>query len=204
MSVVVCINDGEKLWLACDSQATKGHSKLTLNHPNNWKIFKHPVQSDFMVGVVGDLRLQNLMKVIPFIADELTYLKDEVDFEYVVTGIVPMLIDYFNQMGNGGVVGDIKLKNEPFFNGTILLTYKNNMFTIDPFGTVIEHVDYVAIGSGEVSSYGYLDLIGDFKEIENKSEIVIKAIESACVRDLYVGFPIIVINSEDNEYIIQV
>ena len=76
MSVVVAIKDDDRVWMACDSQVSHGWStKATLTNPNNYKIVRPEKDKQTLVWVVGDLKLQNIIKVQDEFVDELTRLK---------------------------------------------------------------------------------------------------------------------------------
>ena len=191
MSVVVAIKDNNKVFMSCDSQVTiGGYTKRTLSNKNNYKIFK-PTK-DIVIGVVGQLRHLNLLYCVEDYIDELTRLKDAVDFKYIVTKVVPNIIKLFKD--NNATID----KNTSVISSIVLFAYKNQLYRIGCDGAVIEIDDYIATGSGEDLSLGYLNQ-AKFEYIEKDS---IEAVKVSCLSSLHVNFPIITMNTENDEIII--
>ncbi len=63
---------------------------------------------------------------------------------------------------------------------------------------MIEHDDYVAIGSGECETIGSL-LSSDDDEMPPKEKIV-KAIKASAAHDIYVDYPIILSDTKSTEF----
>lgn len=85
MSVVVALKHDSVIYMGCDSQVSDSRSKFTLSNPNNYKIWKLKGFEDYCIfGGVGSLRDINIMRISGDLVDELTILKDNVNFEYVV------------------------------------------------------------------------------------------------------------------------
>lgn len=191
MSVVVAIKDKDKVWVGCDSQVTCGWSKYTLKNKNNFKIFKPTKENDVIIGVCGYLRDANILSCVEEYLDELAKLKNEIDFKYIVTKLVPKLFSILRD--NKRIVE--KKEQLTIMESQILFIYKDKIFDISPDGCVIEIEDYCAIGSGTDFAIGYLNN-NEEKDIKQK---IIKAIQSSCLTDLYVNYPIVVMNTKDNE-----
>ena len=183
MSVIVAIKDNDRVVMACDSQATCYGSKETLANKNNYKIFEP--QKNVLVGVVGAVRHANLLYCIEEYIDELTVLRDEVDFKYIVNKVVSKIISTFN---NNSAV---KPNSEFYMNSIVLFAYKNQLYKIHGDGSVIEYDEFTATGSGQDLALGVLNN----GTSENKRELVINAVKSACSTDLYVNYPIIVMDT---------
>ena len=195
MSVVVAIKDGDKVWMACDSQVTMGYStKKTLTNPNNYKICRPEKEKNTLVGVVGDLKLQNIIRVQDEFIDELTKLKDEFNFKYVVTKIIPKIFELAKE---SWLVEKEKDQNFYYFNGGLIFAHKDKLYSISSDGCVTEIDDYCADGSGFRLALGYLN-----QHNEDKKDAIIKAVKSACETDNFVNYPIIVMNTKDEEVII--
>lgn len=196
MSVVVAIKDGDKVWMACDSQVSMGWStKKTLTNPNNYKICRPEKDKNTLIGVVGDLKLQNIIRVQDEFVDELTRFKNEFNFKYVVNTIVPKIfkLSHENQLVE-------KVKDQPifYFNGGLTFAHKDKLYLINSDGCVTEVDDYCADGSGFRFAVGYLNQNTD----ETKKDAIIKAVKSSCESDMFVNYPIIVMNTMDEEVII--
>lgn len=196
MSVVVAIKENDRVWMACDSQVSMGWStKLTLTNSNNYKICRPEKEKETLIGVVGDLKLQNIIRIQDEFIDELTKLKNEFNFKYVVKEIVPKIfkLSHDNQLVE-------KVKDQPtyYFNGGLTFAHKDKLFSISSDGSVIEIDDYCADGSGFRFSLGYLNSCTD----KSKKDAIVKAVKSACETDMFVNYPIIVMNTKDEEVII--
>lgn len=195
MSVVVAIKDEDKVWMACDSQITAGHTKETLSNPNNYKIIKLTKEPSTLIGVVGEAIATNAIKIQDEMIDELTKLKGDFNFKYVVEKIVPKLMSL-------GIQYRFSYKNKDsdyyFMSSSFVFAHKDKLFTIDGYGYVIEIDNYCANGSGFRPALGYLEQCSD----ENKKDAIIKAVKASIAIDNYVDYPIIVMNTKDDEVII--
>lgn len=196
MSVVVAVKDKEtnSVWVGCDSQASCGNLKRILTNKSNYKIFKPNKDDNLIIGVVGILRDANILYCVDNYIDELTMLKNEVDFKYVVTKIVPKLQSILKEnkiiSEKDGIIGDM--------NNQIILAYKDKIFEICNDFCVVEHDECSVIGSGFEFSLGSLS---ENKNISYKEQ-VINAIKASCKHDLYVNHPIILMNTMTDDTII--
>lgn len=190
MSVVVAVKDGNKIWIGADSQCSNSYSKKTLSNKNNFKIFKPKDDKNLVIGYCGTVRDMNIFSCVDSYIDELTKLKNEVNFKYMVNTVVPKLFKILND--NDRTIKDPKVL--PNLESQLIFACKDKIFEIGSNGQVIECDDYCSIGSGSDFARGYLNK-ADFK---NPKQDVINAIKSACTSDLYVGYPIVVMNTEDD------
>ncbi len=190
MSVVVAIKDKDKVWVGCDSQFSYGYAKGTLSNKNNYKIFKPSNESDVIIGLCGYVRDANILSCVDEYIEEITKLKDEVNFKYIVTKVVPKI---FNILKENKRI--IEKKDELEEMGSeLIFVYRDGIYQINSDGCVIEIDDYVAIGSGARVAMGYLNQHSD-----NPKDAVAKAIKSTCTTDLYVNYPIILMNTKDDK-----
>ena len=193
MSVVVAVKDKEdnSVWVACDSQCSAGCQKITLTNKNNYKIFKPSKDENLIIGIVGTVRDSNILYCIDEYIDELTKLKNEFDFKYVINTIIPniqnTLIKNKRIVIKDGIMGDMK--------NQIILAYKDRIFDIDHQYATIEIDDYTVIGSGTDFS------VGNLSNGQNKSpkQKAIDAVKASCINELYVNYPIILMNTMTNE-----
>lgn len=188
MSVVVAIKDKEtnSVWVGCDSQCSSGNHKLTLTNPNNFKIFRPKNDQNLIIGVVGTLRDANVLSCVEEYTDELSRLKDSIDFKYVVTKVIPKLQSTLKTAKiikeKDGVVDNM--------NNDVILAYKDKLFTIYWDYDVVENDEYTAIGSGYEFALGHLS-----NSEESTEEKLVSAIKSSCKNDLYVNYPIVLMNT---------
>ena len=193
MSVVVAVKDKENnsVWVGCDSQCSAGYQKITLTNKNNYKIFKPSKDENLIVGIVGAVRDSNILYCVDEYIDELTKLKDEVDFKYIVNKVIPniqkILIKNKVIKVKDGIIDEM--------NNEIILAYKDKIFNIYYDFAVIESDDFAVTGSGTHFSTGNLS------NEQNKSpkQRVIDAVKASCEHQLHVNYPIILMNTMTDE-----
>ena len=192
MSVVVAIKKDGVVYLGADSQVTRGGTRTSLSNPNNYKIWKVKNVDNCLMGHVGVLRDACVVRIIDNLVREIDVLHDSVDFEYVVSRIVPMIIGQLQEYNY--------LAEDEVFKSTdskYLFAYNDKLFVIGFNGDVIEVDDCVAIGSGESEAIG--SLITTMNE-DNPTKRIIMAIKASAAHDIYVDYPIVLSNTADTEF----
>ena len=63
MSVVVAIKKDGIVYMGADSQVSRGGTRMTLSNPNNYKIWSLCDVDRSLMGSVGSLRTNNIIKV---------------------------------------------------------------------------------------------------------------------------------------------
>ena len=193
MSVVVAIKKNGVVYIGADSQVTKGGTRATLSNPNNYKIWSVDGTDHCIMGAVGALRAANVMKVASDLVPQIVDIKGAVDFKFVVKNLVPRIMDELDRY-------NILIKDKsgvPDMDASFLFAYKDKLFSIDCYGTVIEVDDFCAIGSGSSEAIGSL-----FSTASTDDPIkrILDAIKSSATHDIYVDYPIIVSNTESGEF----
>ena len=193
MSVVVAIKHEGKIFIGSDSQVTKGGTRQTLNNPNNYKIWKVKGVDSCLMAHVGCVRDANVIRIMNNLVDELTILRDEINFEYVVREIVPNIL---NELRKYHYLGESSSQAFELMDSDFLFAYKDRLFLINQDGCVIEIDDSIAIGSGSHEA------IGSILSTDSASpnERIIKAITASAVADIYVDYPIILSDTETTEF----
>lgn len=194
MSVVVAIKKDKVVYVGADSQATCGGTKVSLNNPNNYKIWSVKGIDNCLMGAVGDLRDACVIRTIDGLVDRLDAIDGLVDYDYVVNVVEPLIREALH-------AHKFLPDEDPYsaLGSVFLFVYQDKIYTIVG-GAVIEHDDYVAIGSGSSEAMGSLNST-EFEEDPNMR--IIKAIKASEGHDLYVGYPIILSNSIDsNKFVI--
>lgn len=192
MSVVVAIKKDGVVYLGSDSQVTRGGTRTSLTNPNNFKIWKVKGVDNCLMGHVGLLRDACVIRVMENLVREIDVIHDEVNFEYVVTRVVPKIIDELKEFNYIETEG--KFKN---MESKYLFAFKDKLFVIGFDGSVIEVDDYIAIGSGESESIGSLLTTNNDEDPETR---IIKAIKASAAHDIYVDYPIVLSNTKDLEF----
>ncbi len=195
MSVIVGIIHEGVVYLGSDSQYTKGGTKKSNNHPNNRKIWHPDGRDQLLIGSAGLLKGINAIKSINGLIDQATLSQESLNYNYVVKNVARRIMD---------TMEEIKLIESKDYNpkmlNEFLFAYKNELFMIGSDGSVLQIDDFSAIGSGSVEAIGsLLSTVND----DPKTRII-KAIEAAIQNDIYVGYPIIIMNTNNqNNDIIQ-
>ena len=86
MSVVVAIKKDGVVYMGADSQVSRGGTRMTLSNPNNYKIWSLCDVDYCVMGSVGALRANNVIKVADNLIPESVDIKGTVDFRFVCTG----------------------------------------------------------------------------------------------------------------------
>lgn len=193
MSVVVAIKQNGIIYMGADSQVSCGGSRSTLSNPNNYKIWAVEGVSSCLMGSVGMLRANNVIKVADNLIPEIVDLKKSVNFCFVVRSFIPRLMDELDKYailcrGKDGV---------PDMTASFLLAYHDSLFSIDRYGSVIEVDDICAIGSGASEALG--SLLSSAK-LEDPVERIKMAIKASAAHDVYVDYPIVISSTKDTEY----
>ena len=191
MSVVVAIKSGDKVYIGADSQVTKGGSRVSLSNPNNYKIWKVKGAKNCIMGHVGAVRNACVIRVMDNIVREIDVLKDNVDYEYVVNYVIPIIIDELKERSY--------IKDEVFsgMDSSFIFAYKSNLYIIGSDASVLEIDDYCAIGSGESEAIGSLSTTS---KDNNPKERILKAIKASATHDIYVDYPIVITDTKSTEF----
>lgn len=195
MSVVVAIKQDGIIYMGADSQVSRGGTRYTLSNPNNYKIWAVHDTAHCLMGSVGLLRANNILKV----ADELIPKSENgetvVDFRIVVKQIVPRMIEELEKQRV--IAKDILVEEASNMKTDFLLAYCDKLYSIDRYGCVIEVDDFCAIGSGSCEAIGsLLSTAGE----KNPVERIKTAIKASAAHDIYVDYPIVISNTADTKY----
>ena len=193
MSVVVAIKKDGIIYMGADSQVSRGGTRSTLSNPNNYKIWAMSDVDNCLMGSVGTLRANNIIKVANSLIPEIVDIKGNVDFRFVVRHFVPRLMDELDEYK---VLCRSK-DDAPDMAASFLLAYRDRLYSIDNYGSVIEIDDFCAIGSGASEALGsLLSSTG----IDDPVERIKMAIKASAAHDIYVDYPIVISNTKDTEY----
>jgi len=191
MSVVVAIKENGKVYFGADSQVTRGGTRSTLKNPNNFKVWKVIGAENCIMGHVGNVRDANVVRLMDRLVTEYNIYKEHIDFEFVVCKIVPDILDELRKYRY--------IKDEKYFesiDSRFLFAYKDQLYLINFDGTVLEIDDYAAIGSGENQALGSLLSTEDLAPEDR----IITAIKASAATDIYVDYPIVLVNTIDQEF----
>ena len=192
ISVVVAIRDEDQIWLATDSQVTAGWTKSLITSQHSFKIFK--MRHDVNIGGVGSLRDLNIISTsdIEFISEN-TLLKNEINFKEIVRDTVPKFFCELDKFGRVEKYNGVSELCSQF-----IIAHKDQCYMICEDGAVLELSDMFAIGSGANVAESAYTVLRD-TELTPKEKAV-RAVISACERDLFVDYPIVVTNTLTSEF----
>jgi len=192
MSVVVAIKDNDRVWVGCDSQVTRSRTtKGTLTNDQN-KIWKPSDDKNIVMGLVGSLRDANILSTATDWLDELAVLKNEIDYKYIVRKLVPKIFKELEEFNRVETDKGIK-----YFCSEVIFAYKNEVYEIEEDGTVVCTDDILATGSG------YQSCLGAWRGLKDKDmsikEKLIECVKASCEDNLYVNYPIVIMNTLNDE-----
>lgn len=191
MSVVVAIKRDNKIYIGADSQVTKGWTRSSLSNPNNYKVWKVDGVDNCLMAHCGTVSEANVIKVAEKLVPEVNVLKNTVDFKCMVKNVVPSI---FKELKNANF--ECSRDGHPAMHSEFLFAYKDKLFNIGGDGCVIEVDDYCAIGSGSEPALGSLLTT----ENEIPEERIKKAIKASATSDIFVDYPIIMIDTDGMEF----
>lgn len=193
MSVVVAIKKDGIIYMGADSQVSRGGTRTTLSNPNNYKIWPVRDVDNCLMGSVGTLRANNIIKVANDLIPEIVDVKDAVSFGFIVKSLVPRMFDELDEYKVLAKDNDDVIHMDASF----LFAYHDRLYSIDRYGSVIEVDDFCAIGSGANEALGSLLSTVDEKDPVERIKTAIKA---SATHDIYVDYPIVISNTEDTEF----
>lgn len=188
MSVIVGIIHDGVVYLGSDSQITSGGTKKNYHHPNNYKVWHPDGRNHLLMGSSGLFKGINIIKSINGLVDQKTLYDGTLNHQYVIKNVSRKIMD---NMEEAKLIDSKDFK--PVMVNDFLFANNNEMFMIGIDGSVLQIEDFAAIGSGSIEAIGSLSST----EKEEPKVRIIKAIEAAIQNDIYVGYPIIMMNSKN-------
>ena len=188
MSVVVGIIHDAVVYLGSDSQITSGGTKKNHHHPNNYKVWHPDGRNHLLMGSSGLFKGINIIKSINGLIDQKTLYDETLNYQYVVKNVSRKIMD---NMEEAKLIDSKDFK--PVMMNDFLFANNEEMFLIGIDGSGLQIVDFAAIGSGSIEAVGSLSST----EKEEPKVRIIKAIEAAIQNDIYVGYPIIMMNTKN-------
>lgn len=193
MSVVVAIKKDGIIYMGADSQVSRGGTRTTLSNPNNYKIWAVRDVDNCLMGSVGTLRANNIMKVADSLIPEIVDIKNAVSFGFIVKSLVPRMFDELDEYK----VLAKDSEDAMHMDADFLFAYHDTLYHISRYGSVIEVDDFYAIGSGANEALGSLLSTVDEKDPVERIKTAIKA---SAAHDIYVDYPIVISNTKDIEF----
>ncbi len=197
ISVVVAMKIKGGVVVAADSQITIGGVSKTSVCKSNYKVWHPSEYLNIVIGSVGSVRELNLIKTTKDLISEVRYIKNDVDFEYIVSDFVPKMRETLIEKKA------IEDEKKPFrFSNSYIIAVADKIYQIHHDCSVMEIDQYTAIGSGANEALANMYSSSD-KHSSNSSvsdnassgscnDSVVTAVRAAINNYIYDGGPIIV------------
>ena len=192
MSVVVAIKENDRIYIGADSQVTKGGTRTTLKNPNNYKIWRVDDREDSLMAHVGNLRDGCVVRLMNGIVDDYDVFNDRIDYRFVVKYLMPEIVKNLKD-AQYVTVNDSYID---FIDSSFLFAHKDRLYQISSDLSVIEVDDCCAIGSGSDQAMGSLLST----EGQDPKTRIVKAIKASAASDIYVDYPIILVDTKHGEF----
>jgi ATP-dependent protease HslVU (ClpYQ) peptidase subunit len=192
MTCIVGLLDKKKdcVYVGADSLGSNGYTQQLYK---NKKVFKACDNPSLVMAICGTYVLQNILSVEENIIDELTVLKDSLNFKYMVQKISPKIVELTKKY-------NCYLIKEQSIGGDVIFAYKNKLYIIQNDCSVLESQDdYVASGSG--GSFA-LSVLSQNQEKDAVTRII-EALQAAERHGPGIHSPFYILNTKDNEEIVR-
>lgn len=191
MSIIIGIKDNinKRIVVGCDSQITFGGYNYTDLSPSMHKIFTLPNQPNTIFGAVGDLTFLNMMQSLEInLLDELSIIKNEIDYKYIIRNVVPKLFKLATR--------NRCIKNDKM-TGSVMIAHKNMLFTIKTDGACCEHEYSASIGYTVAGIFSSNKIVvdNDINILTN----VINSVDNVIESSTGCGYPIVIKNNKDDK-----
>jgi len=192
MTCIVGVLDKKEdcVYIGADSLGSNGYHQSIFK---NRKVFKAKDNTNVLMAISGDYKLQNILSVEDNLIEEIKHLKNEVNFEHMVKYTSPKIMNladkYYclrNKEGDRSI------------GGNVIFSYKNQLYIIQCNGQVLESEDgYVASGSGGECALAVLS------QNTNKSTVdrIKEALEAAEKHGCGIKRPFYIMNTKNEEII---
>ena len=175
MSVIVAIKDKGRFVIGSDSQATIKSSSKDHNTVKIWPVKGLP---GAILGSVGSCRASQIIQYYNII--DKNYLYEDLDAEYVVTVLIPAIV---NTLNKNGIKTDFENADATYLPNSYIFAYRDKAWIILNDLSIMEIEDFYAIGSGREVANGVLFAT---KNNSNPFDRIVTAITAAADMTLYV------------------
>lgn len=192
MTCIIGLLDKEKdcVYIGADSLGSSWCNQALYK---NRKVFKAKDNTNILMAVCGDFKLQNILSVEENLIEEIKHLKNEVNFEHMVKYTSPKIMNLASQY--------YCIKNKEGYRnigGSVIFAYKNQLYIIETNGQVLEPEDeYVVGGSGGDFTIAVLSQNGDKDTVTRIKE----GLEAAEKHAVGVKRPFYIMNTKNDEVI---
>lgn len=192
MSVVVAVKKDGAVYFGTDSCSISAKKYLILKNSNNFKIWKVHGVDNCVIGITGMIRDACVLRIMDDLIDPSDIENNLINFKYVVSYLFPRIIE---ELCKYKYINVDKWFEQ--IDSELLFAYKDKLYYLSGDGAVFEIDDYIAIGSGKNEALASLYVN---KENENLKERIIDAITASSKLDLYVKYPLVLMDTKDTTY----
>lgn len=182
--------DNDCVYVGADSLGSSWCSQAIYK---NRKVFKAKDNSNVLMAICGDYKLQNILSIEENIIEEVKHLKNEVNFEHMVKYVAPKIMSLARQYKCTEI-------NDSYehIGGSVIFGYKNQLYIIESNGQVLEpEDDYVAGGSGGDFAVAVLSQnVG-----KNPVDRIREGLEAAEKHGCGIKRPFYIMNTKDDEVV---
>ena len=193
MTCIIGLLDKEKdcVYVGADSLGSSWCNQAIFK---NRKVFKAKNNTNILMAICGDFKLQNILSIEENIIEEAKHYKNEINFEHMVKYVSPKIMNLANQYYC------LKYKDGyRSMEGDIIFAYKNQLYIIESNGQVLEPEDeYIAGGSGGNFAIAVLSQNKDKDTITRIKE----GLEAAEKHAVGVKRPFYIMNTLDDEIVV--
>jgi len=193
MTCIIGLLDKEKdcVYVGADSLGSSWCNQAIFK---NRKVFKAKDNTNILMAICGDFKLQNILSIEENIIEEIKHYKNEINFEHMVKYVSPKIMNLANQYYC------LKYKDGyRSMEGDIIFAYKNQLYIIESNGQVLEPEDeYIAGGSGGNFAIAVLSQNKDKDTIARIKE----GLEAAEKHAVGVKRPFYIMNTLDDEIVV--
>ena len=193
MTCIVGLFDKEKdcVYIGADSLGSNWSTQAIFK---NRKVFKAKDNSNVLMAICGDYKLQNLLSIEKDLIEEVKHLKKEVNFEHIVKHTAPKIMELARKYKC-----TTNKDGYEYVGGNIIFAYQNQLYIIENSGQVLEPEDeYITGGSGENFAIAVLSQNRDKDSINRIKE----ALEAAEKHGVGVKRPFYIMNTIDDEVVV--
>jgi len=192
MSLAIAIKSGDTVFVGADSLISNG-SLIGIAKDESGKLWK-VADTGVVFAHAGGIINSNIVATSDEIISK-DFADRTINFKDVVTNIVPNI---FSALEGRGRIH----KEDHSMCSCFILAHRDRIFCISGDGNVIEpSEDYVSIGGGAELADGAFEAIKDDDRLTPQQKIA-KIISCACTRHAYVGYPIRIINTTNDDEIV--
>ena len=183
MSVIVAVKENGVIYMGADSQTSVGNHRLTHLNQIGFKVNK--LDNGILVGFCGRVAAKHAI-----LANKDVFVLDEngnLTKKHIVNKIIPKLVDKIKEIGD---------EESGSLDVTILIAYKDSLYSIKDKMDVIKINEVVAIGAGNIyTKY----VLCKQQNLPVKQRILKALVESAKYCDSVSG-PFVLIDTNFLEY----